>query len=118
MTAPTKQPEATTANYKLKLASESPTHSRARGLHPVDALSRTHQELEEHHQHQDRTAEPERDSSTPTQDWGLLTRARIRAPFDDKIISLKTARPLPSRWSPLFVDKKLEDDRTLADYNI
>jgi multidrug resistance efflux pump len=79
-------------NYKQKLASESPTHSRARGLHPVDTLMRTHRELEEHHQHQDRPAEPERDSLTPTQAQGLLTRAQIRAPFDGKIISLKTAR--------------------------
>jgi hypothetical protein len=60
----------------------------------------------------------------------LLTRARIRAPlrrrdylglgppFDGEIISLKTARPLPSRWSPLSADEQLEDGRTLADYNI
>jgi hypothetical protein len=47
-----------------------------------------------------------------------LTRARIRAPFDGKIIPHKTTRPLPSRWSPLFVEKQLEDGRTLADYNI
>jgi ubiquitin C len=47
-----------------------------------------------------------------------MTRARIRTPFDGKIISLKTARPLPSRWSLLFTSKQLEDGRTLADYNI
>jgi hypothetical protein len=29
---------------------------------------------------------------TPTQAWGLLTRARIRAPFDGKIILLKQRR--------------------------
>jgi hypothetical protein len=29
---------------------------------------------------------------TPTQAQGLLTRARIRAPFDGEIISLKTKR--------------------------
>jgi ubiquitin C len=45
-------------------------------------------------------------------------RARIRALFDGKIISLKTARPLPSRWSLLFIGKQLENGRTLADYNI
>jgi hypothetical protein len=48
----------------------------------------------------------------------IVTRARIRAPFDGKIISLETARPLPSGWSPLSVDEQLEDGRTLADYNI
>jgi hypothetical protein len=48
--------------YELKLASESPTHSRARGLHPVDALARTHREPEEHLQHQDPPTEPEHDS--------------------------------------------------------
>jgi hypothetical protein len=68
---------------------------RARGLHPSDALARTHRELEEHHQHQDRPAEPERDSLTPTQARGLLTRAWIRAPFDSEIISLKTADHYP-----------------------
>jgi hypothetical protein len=47
-----------------------------------------------------------------------LTRARIRAPFDGKIISLKTAKPLPSRWSLLFAGEELEDGCTLADYNI
>jgi hypothetical protein len=61
-------------------------------LHPADALARTHRELEEHHHHQDRPTEPERDSSIPTQAWGLLTRARIRAPFDSKIISLKDGK--------------------------
>jgi ubiquitin C len=47
-----------------------------------------------------------------------LMRARIRATFDGKIIFLKTARPLPSRWSLLFAGKQLEDGCTLADYNI
>jgi hypothetical protein len=47
-----------------------------------------------------------------------LTRARIRAPFNGNIISLKTARPLPSRWTPLSADEQLEDGRTLADYII
>jgi hypothetical protein len=84
----------------------------------VDALARTHRELEGHHQHQHRPAELEHNSSTPTQARGLLTRARIRAPFDGKIISLKTAKPLPSRWSLLFTGEHLEDGRTLADYNI
>jgi hypothetical protein len=85
--------------------SESPTHSRARGLHPADALARTHRELEEHNQHLDRPAEPERDSTTPTRARGLLTRARIRATFDGKIIPLKTTKPLPSRWTSLFAGK-------------
>jgi hypothetical protein len=49
---------------------------------------------------------------------GRVTGARIRAPFDGEIISLKTARLLPSRWSHLFVGKQLEDGRTLSDYNI
>jgi hypothetical protein len=48
----------------------------------------------------------------------LLTRARITAPFDGKIIPLKTTKPLPSRWSLLFAGKQLEDGRTLADCNI
>jgi hypothetical protein len=33
--------------------------------------------------------EPERDSPPPTQARGLLTRARIRGPFDGKIIPLE-----------------------------
>jgi hypothetical protein len=33
--------------------------------------------------------ESERDSLTPPQAWGLLTRARIRAPFDGEKISIK-----------------------------
>jgi hypothetical protein len=48
----------------------------------------------------------------------LLTRAKITAPFDGKIIPLKTTKPLPSRWSLLFAGKQLEDGRTLADCNI
>jgi hypothetical protein len=68
-------------DYKQKLASESPTHSRARGLHPADALARTHRELEERLQLQDPPVEPERDSSTPARARGLLTRARIRGPL-------------------------------------
>jgi hypothetical protein len=40
------------------------------------------------------------------------------APFDSKIIPLKTTKPLPSRWSSLFTGKQLEDGRTLADCNI
>jgi hypothetical protein len=99
-------------------ASKSSTPSWARGLHPADALARTNRELEEHHRHQDRPTEPERDSLIPTQARGLLAKARIRAPFDGEIISLKTARPSPSRWSPQYTGKQLEDGRTLADYNI
>jgi hypothetical protein len=64
------------------------------------------------------SAEPECDLLTPTQARGLLTRARIRAPFDGKIIPLKTTKPLSSRWSSLFTSKQLEDGRTLADCNI
>jgi hypothetical protein len=40
----------------------------------------------------DRPTEPERDSLTPPRARGLLTRARIRAPFDGEITSLKTTR--------------------------
>jgi hypothetical protein len=58
----------------------------------VDALARTHRGREEHHQHQDHPAKPERDSLTPSQARGLPTRARIRAPFDGEIISPKTTR--------------------------
>jgi hypothetical protein len=47
-----------------------------------------------------------------------MTRARIRTPFDGKIIPLKTTKPLPSRWSFLFGGKQLEDGCTLADCNI
>jgi ubiquitin C len=47
-----------------------------------------------------------------------VTRVRIRALFNGKIISVKTTRSLPSRWSLLFTGKQLEDGRTLADYNI
>jgi hypothetical protein len=47
-----------------------------------------------------------------------LRRARIRAPFDGKIISLKTTKPLPSRWGLLFAGKQLEDRHTLVDCNI
>jgi hypothetical protein len=70
--------------------SESPTQSRAWGLHQADALARTHWEDQEQKQHQAFPTEPKHDSSTPFQARGLLTRARIRAPFDDKIISLGT----------------------------
>jgi ubiquitin C len=46
-------------------------------------------------------------------------RARIRAPFDGKIIHLKRqTKPLPSRWRFLSTGKQLEDGRTLADCNI
>jgi hypothetical protein len=53
---------------------------------------RTHREREEHYQHRDHPAEPKRDSLTPSQARGLLTRVRIRAPFDGEIISPKTTR--------------------------
>jgi hypothetical protein len=53
---------------------------------------RTHRELEEHLQHQGLPAEPERDFLTPTQARVLLTRARIRAPFDGKIILLNNGK--------------------------
>jgi hypothetical protein len=39
--------------------------------------------------HQDRPVKPERDSLTPSQARGLLTRSRIRAPFDGDNIFLK-----------------------------
>jgi hypothetical protein len=45
-------------------------------------------------------------------------RARIKAPFDGKIIPLKTTKPLPSRWSLLFAGKQLGNGHTLADCNI
>jgi hypothetical protein len=53
------------------------TPSRARGLHPVDALARTHQEHGEQHQRQTHSIEPERDSLTPPQARGLLTGPKI-----------------------------------------
>jgi multidrug resistance efflux pump len=56
----------------------------------VDALARTHREDQEQNQHQTLSAEPERDPLTPSQARELLTRARIRAPFDGEIISHET----------------------------
>jgi hypothetical protein len=47
-----------------------------------------------------------------------VTRARIKAPFNSKIIPLTTATPLPLRRSPLSTGKQVEDGRTLPDYNI
>jgi hypothetical protein len=76
-------------NHTQKPASESSTHSQAQGLHPADALTRTHREHEEHHQHQDCPTEPERDSLTPPQARGLLTGPGLGPPFDGKNISLK-----------------------------
>jgi hypothetical protein len=61
--------------------SESSTHPQTRGLHPADALARTHWENQEQNQHQTLSIEPERDSLTPSMARGLLTRARIRAPL-------------------------------------
>jgi hypothetical protein len=46
---------------------------------------RTHREDQEQNQHPTFPTEPERDSSTPSQARGLLTRARIRGPFDGEI---------------------------------
>jgi hypothetical protein len=43
---------------------------------------------EEQHQNQAHSTDPERESSTHPQAQGLLTRARINAPFDGKKISL------------------------------
>jgi multidrug resistance efflux pump len=40
-------------------------------------------------QHQAFSTEPVRESLTPSQARGLLTRAQIRAPFDGEIISLE-----------------------------
>jgi hypothetical protein len=56
--------------------------------------SRTHREREEYHQHKNCLTEPERDSSTPTQAQGLLTRAQIRAPFDGKIVPLNNSKTI------------------------
>jgi hypothetical protein len=47
---------------------------------------------EEQHQHQAHSTEPEHESPTHPQARGLLTRARIRAPFDGEKISLITRK--------------------------
>jgi hypothetical protein len=66
ITALMKHPQATTTTItKKKLASESPTHSRARGL-----LTRAHREREEYQHHQNHSTKPERDSLTPSQARG------------------------------------------------
>jgi hypothetical protein len=69
-----KRSQATTATITNK-------SSRA-SLRLTHELARTHREHEEHHRHQDHPANPERNSLTPSQARGLLTRARIRALFD------------------------------------
>jgi hypothetical protein len=65
----------------------------ARGLHPADALACTHRQHGEEYQCQVYSTEPERDSLTPPQARGLLTRARIRAPFDSEKTSLTQGNP-------------------------
>jgi hypothetical protein len=53
-------------NEVQKPASESSTHPWAQGLHPADALARTHREHKEQHQRKTHSTEPERDSLTPS----------------------------------------------------
>jgi hypothetical protein len=67
-------------NEVQKPTSESSARPRARGLHPADALAHTHRENQEQRQYQTYSTAPVRDSLTPSQARGLLTRAQIRAP--------------------------------------
>jgi hypothetical protein len=90
MTAPTKHPQATTATitHKSSRASLQLTHElggyirRMRSRAPTENSKNTINT-------QNRPAKPEHNSLTPSQARGLLTRARIRAPFDGEKIFLK-----------------------------
>jgi hypothetical protein len=55
-----------------------------------NALASTHRKNREQNQHRTFSTESKSNSLTPYQARGLLTRAQIRAPFDDTIISHKT----------------------------
>jgi hypothetical protein len=93
VTAPTKHPQASTATItnKSSRASLQLTHElegyirRMRSRTPTENVKSTNNT-------KIHPTEPERDSSTPSQAWGLLTRARIRAPLTAILLPLKTTR--------------------------
>jgi hypothetical protein len=90
ITALTKHPQATTATItnKSSRVSLQLTHElggyiqRMRSRAPTENVKNTNNT-------KNHPTEPERDSLTPSQARGLLTRARIRAPFDGKILPLR-----------------------------
>jgi hypothetical protein len=84
-----KYPQATTATITNKSlrASLQLTH-KLRG-YIRQMRSRAPTEKCEHHQHRDHSAEPERDSLTPSQAWGLLMRARLGPPLTARLSPLK-----------------------------
>jgi hypothetical protein len=90
MTALTKRPQATTATItnKSSRASLQLTHELGGYIRRMRSRAPT-ENMKNIIKHQDRPTEPEHDSLTPSQARGLLTRARIRAPFDGEMIFLK-----------------------------